>query len=466
MPDSALSPALEAQIKTLLDYYVSQQPPEWVTYAGLVAIVISVLAVWTTHHQTRTTARHHIRIEWNGIADICIQRPQFINVNFTSDYLNHDPDVRFVYEAFCYKTWSLVEYIVERGLEDQNPYNTIIQWVVAYHRAWLENNPYMFSRKNFWSAYEKTRNEPLTLMRNKVLPRLGSKPVRSDSDRYTDSVDWDAVSEEYHKWIIGPWSPRMVQEDPKKGGTTRNHMLTRLRSYHSDDLKQMRILDIGCGPGSMLPSLAGHVPRIFGLDISERALEIASQKAADLKIEFIKVHADMCTYVADEKFDLIISTNSILPTQRADVLRILHRVSENLAPNGRFLAILPSFDTCEELVKYWEEAYRRKSHNEAYVKKCIAAFEAAMKMDRTAYRFADDGVHIQSFHTPETIDEEFAHAGLRITGRPQKIEYPWEYARDFDYGYFPDKPEIWDWYVEAEKGPTKGPIIRKLQLRP
>jgi hypothetical protein len=44
---------------------------------------------------------------------------------------------------------------------------------------------------------------------------------------------------------------------------------------------------------------------------------------------------------------------------------------------------------------------------------------------------------------------------LRIVGDMKKVLYPWEYARDFDYGYFPDKPEIWDWFVEAERAPSR-----------
>ena len=79
------------------------------------------------------------------------------------------------------------------------------------------------------------------------------------------------------------------------------------------------------------------------------------------------------------------------------------------------------------------------------------AIKKTKKFDREQKSWADDNIHIQCFHTPETIEREFWDAGLSVIGEPQKIYYPWEMARRFDYGYFPGKEEIWDWFVLAER---------------
>ncbi len=244
----------------------------------------------------------------------------------------------------------------------------------------------------------------------------------------------------------------MVMPDPAKSNKIRNVLITRMLEF--PDLKKMRILDYGCGPGNLLEVISGKVEKIYGLDLSARALHIASEKATKLDLEFVPIEGDMRTYVSEEKFDLIISINSLLPTKRADIALMLKKVRENLATNGQFLAILPSFDTCVALSEYWEEAYKEHAKNHKHVKMSAAAFKAAKKLDKEMMSFADDGVHVQCFHTRESIEKEFPQAGLRVVGNPEKVEYPWEYARDFDYGYFPKKPEIWDWFVEAVKGPA------------
>jgi hypothetical protein len=170
----------------------------------------------------------------------------------------------------------------------------------------------------------------------------------------------------------------------------------------------------------------------------------------------------MRTYVAPKKYDLILASNSILPRKRSDVLVILERIRDNLAHDGKLWTILPSFDTCQYLLKRWEKVYRHRSNEEAYVEKCVEAFKRSKKMNDSDLTYADDGVHSQCFHTPQSISREFQAAGLEAIGKLQKVLYPWEYARDFDYGYFPGTPEILDWFVEARRGPatTSGVVVQ------
>jgi SAM-dependent methyltransferase len=442
------------QIKSEIDYFILHQPTPWLSYLSIIAIIISLVSATIMYIQAIDNYKLHVRTEWNGILNICISHHEFIDIERTSDYNNMSIESRFIYEAFCYKTWSLFEFIAIKNLARKNPYAAMAQWIAAYHRDWLDGHPYMFVSKRFWRLYEETRNEPLTLIRNRMLPRIDAKPAREDKDLYTDSVDWDKVHESYSDWIIGPLSPVMTSPDPAFNNNIRNRLLTRLSDYE-DDLRSLRIADYGCGTGNLLPFLAGRVNNVYGIDISENALKVASNSASKIGIEFTPILADMSEYVSEQKFDLIISINSVLPTKRKDVLRIFKMMRDNLSTQGRLLAILPSFDTCIALAQYWEETYRSRAKTEMYVAKSVAAFKASKKMNEANLSFADDGVHVQCFHTPKSIEREFQDCGLRIVGDMKKVLYPWEYARDFDYGYFPDKPEIWDWFVEAERAPSR-----------
>ncbi|MGA3402943.1 MAG: hypothetical protein ABSC95_27345, partial [Acetobacteraceae bacterium] len=78
----------EQQARALIDYYFANQPASWITYVGLVvsgvALVISFGAVVAidrqtkssksaTDAQTRSLVEQHIRVEWTGILDACMQ---------------------------------------------------------------------------------------------------------------------------------------------------------------------------------------------------------------------------------------------------------------------------------------------------------------------------------------------------------------------------------------------------------
>jgi hypothetical protein len=97
---------------------------------------------------------------------------------------------------------------------------------------------------------------------------------------------------------------------------------------------------------------------------------------------------------------------------------------DNLSTQGRLLAILPSFDTCIALAQYWEETYRSRAKTEMYVAKSVAAFKASKKMNEAKLSFADDGVHVQCFHTPKSIETRVPRLRLENSRRHEKSAVP------------------------------------------
>lgn len=143
---------VEKEAQSLIDYYMQHQSTPWAVYLSLATIVVSMGSAALTYIALRDAGRRHIRVEWNAMVDICIEHPQFIDIAFVSNYFNHDRELSFIYEAFCYKAWSLVEFISRTRLKNETGYNNIVQWIVAYHKVWLERNPYMFISKQFWDT--------------------------------------------------------------------------------------------------------------------------------------------------------------------------------------------------------------------------------------------------------------------------------------------------------------------------
>lgn len=107
------------------------------------------------------------------------------------------------------------------------------------------------------------------------------------------------------------------------------------------------ILDLGCGRGEHLRTLAGHVPegtRLVGIDASEKSIEAARAATAhDPRFTFV-VH-DLTEGIPYETgaFDRILSVNVLeaIP-DKAALLREAHRV---LAPDGRIVVSHFDFDS-------------------------------------------------------------------------------------------------------------------------
>ena len=290
-------------------------------------------------------------------------------------------------------------------------------------------------------------------------------PTIQDDNDSDYVINWDDVAKNYHQYILSPFAPEMLEQLDLL--QTRNLLVNTINGLNQDDVKELDILDLGCGPGNFIQALNVVPKSLTGVDLSGAALALAEERAQRRGINFIAKKADIRTLKLERQYDVVVSVNSVLPKTRQDVVQILQSIKYALKPNGIFYVILPSFDTTQYLRQLWFKHFCEKYGDRQRAEQNLMQFDRSKLIDPRHCLYADDGLNQQAYHTPETISDEFKHVGLDIIQPIKKVYYPWELARRFDYGYFPDADEeIWDWYVVARnRYPTSENKISNNQNR-
>lgn len=118
------------------------------------------------------------------------------------------------------------------------------------------------------------------------------------------------------------------------------------------------MLDLGCGDASVLAPILMRVPpaRYKGVDLSDRALELARANLQALPCPVELAHGDMLSALADgARYDLVHSSFVLHHLATADKAEFLRRAAHALAPDGVLLLV----DTLREEDETREEYLRR-----------------------------------------------------------------------------------------------------------
>lgn len=129
---------------------------------------------------------------------------------------------------------------------------------------------------------------------------------------------WDRVAEDWRRQVGGDGDAnRRLNSDP-------------VLWAFAGDVRDLRVLDAGCGTGYLSVKLAERGARVTGIDFSEKMISIASKAAP--AIDFRIDSCSVLSTLADDEFDLVISNYVLMDTPDLEgTSRAFHRV---LKPGG------------------------------------------------------------------------------------------------------------------------------------
>ncbi|MCH4535939.1 class I SAM-dependent methyltransferase [Staphylococcus hominis] len=129
------------------------------------------------------------------------------------------------------------------------------------------------------------------------------------------------------------------------GGGQNKEEITRTISQlmkHIDSPNNLTLLDIGCGPGIHCEYLNNKGFKVTGVDISDKAIELARKRAQDKNINIEYVCDDIFKFKNIKKYDVIIILYKTYATFSDDERKtLLNKVDDLLSDNGLLLFDVP-----------------------------------------------------------------------------------------------------------------------------
>lgn len=118
------------------------------------------------------------------------------------------------------------------------------------------------------------------------------------------------------------------------------------RNYKHLNSSDIKVLEVGCGPGANLWFLHREGFDVSGIDGSETAIEIASQRLKDENSELNPKFPDLRAADfselpwEDNQFDVVIDIFAIYANTTDVIVKVLNEVHRVLKPQGRFYSKL------------------------------------------------------------------------------------------------------------------------------
>jgi len=243
--------------------------------------------------------------------------------------------------------------------------------------------------------------------------------------------DWDRVAADYFGEIVSPL----------EAGVPRP-LLRALDAVRGAEGKTAG--DLGCGIGTLLPTLANRFGRVLAIDFSSAMLARARAACPDRHVSVHRADlADLRKFRA--RLDVAVSVNAVLTPDTERLDRIFDGLRAVLRPGGVLLGIFPAMEPVLYQGFLIHERERR-THEPLRARRRTSRILERGKYDfvHGTYR---EGPRAQKFFYGFELRHRLRRAGFRRV-RLGRVTYRWGAAVG-GYESFPGEPPMWDWLVRS-----------------
>jgi trans-aconitate methyltransferase len=248
-----------------------------------------------------------------------------------------------------------------------------------------------------------------------------------------EQKEWDKLADKYHEEVISPFF-----------GEVQNPLFDELKKIKNKNKKFVG--EFGCGLFYLGEKLSKMFKQVHASDFSIEMVKKAKERNKQY-ININIIQEDIRKIKHKNKFDVIISVNSLLMPSFKDIDVSFQNLYNALNKNGTCFMILPSM----EAVIYHGHLLlheQLKKNDEATAKRVAKVKFELNKYDLFTGHYID-GKDKQKFYYKHGIMQFMKKAGFKDI-EISKVKYPW--GKDVsDYEDFPEEPRLWDWFVKARK---------------
>ena len=219
----------------------------------------------------------------------------------------------------------------------------------------------------------------------------------------------DRVEDYFDRTATKTWE-RLTSDAPVSGiratvRAGRDRMRALMLTQLPSDLRGARVLDAGCGTGTMAVELAARGAMVVAADISPALIDIARKRAPEGAA--IQWHAGDMLDEGLGRFDHILAMDSMIYYTAADVAAILNRAAPRLA--GKFIFTMAP--RTPALMAMWQlgRLFPRSDRSPVMVPQTAAAIASAMRAAKVPGRLAE----IEWVHSGFYISTALAFEGRR-----------------------------------------------------
>lgn len=123
-----------------------------------------------------------------------------------------------------------------------------------------------------------------------------------------------------------------------------------------------RVLDIGCGTGSVTMRLANRGHTVTGVDPADGMLQVARTKDPEGRLDWVQAPA--AEFSLPDRFDLAIMTGHVFQVflDEAETLAALRNIHRHMKPGGQLI-----LESRNPLAKAWQDWTREKTREQRVI---------------------------------------------------------------------------------------------------